>query len=150
MPFTKDEILISRLQQTMTRLTLQITNLEESLNIRQAEMKDSHIMEIGLWKYRCEEKNMLIQLLARRISHLSATDVEGLFIRGILKEIKKLENEFAKRSLPPEPKLIPWQPDQKRKRSNYSNNPSTHDFSFRSLQSFLTSEHRKILVITNF
>ncbi|XP_035713215.1 sporulation-specific protein 15 isoform X3 [Folsomia candida] len=146
-----DEILIARLQKTMARLTLQITKLEESLNIKQGEMKESHLTEMRLWKHRCTEKNVLIQLLARRIAHLSATDVEGHFINGILTEIRKLEKEFAKNSAPPP---APHQQQNHHhhlslgERSHKKNeifSSSLRDFSFNTLRSFLASERQRVL-----
>lgn len=136
----------------MARLTLQITKLEESLNIKQGEMKESHLTEMRLWKHRCTEKNVLIQLLARRIAHLSATDVEGHFINGILTEIRKLEKEFAKNSAPPP---APHQQQNHHhhlslgERSHKKNeifSSSLRDFSFNTLRSFLASERQRVLV----
>jgi hypothetical protein len=129
----------------MTRLTLQISKLEESLNLREAEMKESHVMETGLWKYRCEEKNLLIQLLARRIAYLSSSDIDGHFINGILTEIKKLEEEFAKKSNAPEPQLKSMQQSSQRRKNWFP-----QDFSLATIRSFLTSERRRILVNTYY
>jgi len=137
-----DEILITRLQSTMSRLTMQITKLEENLNIKQTEVKKSHGIEVGLWKSRCEEKNLLIELLARRLSYLSATDVEGHFINGILTEVRKLETDFLNQAPEPPPtnntedSTSLWRRKQKR---------PVKDFSFTTLRAFLTNERRRIL-----
>lgn len=130
----------------MSKLTLQITKLEEHLNIRQAEMKESHLTEMRLWKHRCSMKNVLIQLLGRRIAHLSATDVEGHFIKGILTEVKKLEEEFAKTSFAPEPTLTTGWSSEATRLENGKNAFPIKDFSFNNLPQFLASERQRVLV----
>lgn len=52
---------------------------------REKDLRESHINESWWWKLRCDEKNELIQILARRIAHLSATDFHGgSVLEGIL------------------------------------------------------------------
>jgi len=89
---------------------------------------------------RRKEKNLLIELLARRLSYLSATDVEGHFINGILTEVRKIEmdflNEAPESSSNAQDTKSVWQRKQK---------GPVKDFSFTTLRAFLTNERRRIL-----
>lgn len=87
--------MITKLQDTMGNLSLQIRSLEDAFYIRQKEMRESYLAETCWWKVRCEEKNKLIALLGRRIAQLCVTDIHGFFLDGILKEIEKVRETIS-------------------------------------------------------
>lgn len=128
------ELRISSLQQAMHRLTWQITTLEENFYVREKRTKESHLNECALWRWRCLEKNRLIQLLALRIAHLSVTDTQGYFVDGILGEIGRLEEK--KNAID----------SIEISNNNHCHSPYPVDFTCASLASFLSTERRRVMV----
>ena len=77
-------------------LRSQLKGLEEVRTRREKDLRESHLNESWWWKLRCAEKNELIQILARRIAHLSATDVHsGSILEGVLREISKVGGSYG-------------------------------------------------------
>jgi len=77
-------------------LSTQLKGLEEMRLIREKDLRESHLNESWWWKLRCDEKNELIQILARRIVHLSATDSQGSWaLDGICQELQKVGGSYA-------------------------------------------------------
>jgi len=134
-----------RLQETMGRLTLQVTKVEETLNTRQRALMESHVTESRLWKSRCVEKDLLLQALGRRIAHMSITDTQGYFINGVLKEIVKLRDELHSPSNLNKRHHSQCSPLSKSRKAEGDRRPP-HDFTCDSLCLFLKSERRRIMV----
>lgn len=77
----EDDILISRLQNTMAALTSQIQAMEEGVTSRMEELLRSRV--------QAREKDSMLLILARRIAHLAATDKEGHFVKAVWQELEK-------------------------------------------------------------
>jgi hypothetical protein len=98
---------VSGLQAEVERLRLLVRESEASHRRGTKELKDSHLNEAWWWKLRVEEKNELIQILARRIAHLSATDIHGYFLDGIVREIRKVHERYPAYALNSEVQDLP-------------------------------------------
>jgi hypothetical protein len=142
--------MLVRLQETMGRLALQVTKVEEALNSRQRALMESHLTESRLWKSRCDEKNRLIELLARRIAHMSITDMHGYFINAVLREICKVGDEIMAKSRIRHSSLTTTRNSIGSRGRVGNETKQLHDFTCDSLRLFLTSERRRIMVIFTF
>ena len=133
---------INHLKETMSHLSIQICQLEELFNSRQKELRESHVLECGWYNSRCRHKNDLIQILARRIAHLSATDRHGLFLETILTEIRQLERD---ESYPTNiyQLQMPNIPTDPHKPLNFNE----LDFNYETLCLFLNYERKRLMVI---
>ena len=85
---------IVKLRERLSRLGVEICQLEERFKSREEELRDSHLAECSWYSARCQLKNDLIRVLARRLAQLSAPDRHGLFLQSILTEIKHLQSSY--------------------------------------------------------
>jgi len=80
------------LSENIMGLRSQLSDSTQAYLSREHDLKECHLNEGWWWKWRCQEKNDLIHLLAKRLAHLSATDMHDYFLDGILKEIRQLRD----------------------------------------------------------